>query len=336
MAVQECRACFSVVELPTLTTVQMAGRAAIELEVFDIIAEEGPDLPATKIVSCIRRKSNRKADPEADREAAKNLDRILALLSAYGFLISTSPTRSRGRTYSLPKMSHYPPGNTKDTSMVAHLFSIFGRGPSEIDRVDVLKEAVLKHNIQKHSSKTPGEFQDSNSTHKAMEDFTKLLLDGMFDANKGFKDVKELMAVAGGNKTVRQCNLIKIQGVKHIKDKEDMFQSLPKAETILLKSVFPHWDDAKCKEWLKIFSSALVDNGKIIILEFIVPEKIENTPEARMVTSLDVRGLTDFETKERTLDEYKALAESAGFLLDPKKVFHKAHGFHVMEFKKSG
>ncbi|GLU15528.1 hypothetical protein SLE2022_320080 [Rubroshorea leprosula] len=312
-AVQERLACFSVVELPTLPTVLMAVRAAIELKVFDTIAAKGSEaqLPATEIFKGIH-----KSNPNVD---AEKLDRILALLSAYGFLINTSSKRYQDgarcdRTYKLSKMSRCLLRNTiKNTPMAAHLFSIFGPGSSEIN--GVLKNAVLKDDFQftKAKAMTPGKFKDTNSTQifdKPMEYFTNLLLDGVFNAYEGFKDVKELMAVAGGNGTVlkyirtRYPNIIhainfdhprvidsapKIDGVEH--KKGNMFQSLPMAKTILLKFVLHNHDDEDCKKLLKNCFHALPDNGKIIILEFIVPERIENTTEARMVTSLDVQSV---------------------------------------------
>ncbi|GLU15515.1 hypothetical protein SLE2022_320020 [Rubroshorea leprosula] len=350
-AVHESLACFSVVELPTLTTVLMAVRAAIELKVFDTIAPEGSEaqLSATQISERIN-KSNPKV-------AAEKLDRILALLSAYGFLINTALKRSRDgarcdRTYSLSKMSLCLRRKTiEDTPMAAHLFSIFGRGSSEI--YDVLKDDFQ---FTKAKAMITGKFKDPDSTKKfneAMENFTKLLLDGVFNEYKGFKDAKGLMAVAGGNGTVlkhiksRYPNAIdfdhrrlidsapEIKGVK--REKGDVFQSLQGAETILLKSVLHNHNDEDCKKLLKNCFHALPVNGKIIILGFIVPATIENTPEARMVTSLDVQGLTDFGTKERTLAEYEALAKSAGFPRPEKDPVRTVHWFYVMEFfKKSG
>ncbi|GLT59153.1 hypothetical protein SLA2020_319890 [Shorea laevis] len=353
MVVHEGEACFSVMELPNIASMLMAVRAAIELKVFDIIADAGPEaqLSASEIVSYI---------PTSNPKAAEKLDRILGLLSAYDFLINTSLRQShdgagRERTYSLSKMSRYLLRNTKGTSMAANLLLMSGR--ESFESYDELKNAVLKDDFQfftKAHAMAPYEVLDPNSIQifdEAMGNFTKLLLDGVLNVYKGFKDVNELMDVGGGNGAALQYILTlypnirginfdrphvidsapKIPGVEHAAG--DMFQSLPKAESIMLKSILHNWDDDKCKKLLKNCLDALPNNGKIIILEFIVPEMIENTTESRMATSSDVQMLTVFGTKERTLAEYEGLAKSAGFL-GPND-FPTAHGFHVMEFFKT-
>ena len=74
---------FSVWHLSNSISIQMAIRAAIELDIFNIIAKSGPEahLTSKEIVSEIPT-----TNPNV---AAKNLDRILKLLS-FNSLLSTS------------------------------------------------------------------------------------------------------------------------------------------------------------------------------------------------------------------------------------------------------
>ncbi|GKV40246.1 hypothetical protein SLEP1_g47914 [Rubroshorea leprosula] len=102
-------------EFPTMASVLMVVRTAIELKVFDIIADAGPgaQLSATETVSYI---------PTSNPKAAERLNRMLRLLSASGFLINTSSRQShdgtsRERTYSHSKMSHYLLRNTEGFSI---------------------------------------------------------------------------------------------------------------------------------------------------------------------------------------------------------------------------
>lgn len=229
--VHEGLACFSVLELPTMTTVLMAVRAAIELKVFDIIADAGPEaqLSATEIVSYI---------PTSNPKAAEKLDRILGLLSAHDFLINTSLRQShdgagRERTYSLSKMSHYLLRNTKGTSMAANVLLTTGRDSFEIS--GVLKNAVLKEDFQfitKAHGSTPYELLDPNLNQifdEAMGNLTKLLLDGVFNVYEGFKDVNELMDVAGGNGTALQYILTLYPNIRGINfDRPQVIESAPK------------------------------------------------------------------------------------------------------------
>ncbi|GLU14047.1 hypothetical protein SLE2022_306390 [Rubroshorea leprosula] len=357
MAIHEGQICFSLMEFPTMASMLMVVRTAIELRVFDIIADAGPEaqLSATEIVSYI---------PTCNPKAAERLDRMLGLLSASGFLINTSPRQSHDgtrseRTYSLSKMSHYLLRNSEGFSIAAAMLFVTSR--EIFESFYVLKDAVLEEGFQDYFTKahamTLYEYTArypnfAQIFDEAMASFSKsLVLDGLFNVYEGLKDVTELMDVGGGygttlqhiltlNPNIRGINFDlpqvidsapKIPGVEHVAG--DMFQSLPKAESIVMKTILHNWDDDKCKMLLKNCWDALPNNGKLIILEFIVPEMIENTPESQLTMSVDIQMLTLFGTKERTLLEYEGLAKSAGFL-GPND-FPTMHGYHILEFFKT-
>ncbi|KAF6167334.1 hypothetical protein GIB67_043195 [Kingdonia uniflora] len=67
----------------------------------------------------------------------------------------------------------------------------------------------------------------------------------------------------------------------------DMFVSVPKADTILMKSVIHNWSDERSLKCLKNCYAALPEDGKVIIVEAIAPEFPETNSVANSVFHID-------------------------------------------------
>lgn len=92
----------------------------------------------------------------------------------------------------------------------------------------------------------------------------------------------------------------------------DFFQSVPAgADAYLMKHIIHDWDDERSIKILQNIRSAMNENGKILIVEMVVPEG--NAPHPSKI--LDLQMLIGTGGKERTEKEYRELLETAGLRL---------------------
>lgn len=92
----------------------------------------------------------------------------------------------------------------------------------------------------------------------------------------------------------------------------DFFDSVPSgADAYIMKHIIHDWDDDKSIKILKNIHSAMNENGRVLIVEMVVPAG--NVPSPSKV--MDVQMLVATGGQERTEAEYKHLLESAGFNL---------------------
>ncbi|KAL9317997.1 hypothetical protein ACSQ67_014514 [Phaseolus vulgaris] len=95
----------------------------------------------------------------------------------------------------------------------------------------------------------------------------------------------------------------------------DMFKSIPQADAILLKWVLHDWDDENCVKILKNCRETISskgNRGKVIVIETVINEKLDNKDVTQTKLSLDMTMLA-INGKERTEEEWKTLFTEAGF-----------------------
>ncbi|XP_041027855.1 (S)-scoulerine 9-O-methyltransferase-like [Juglans microcarpa x Juglans regia] len=363
MEVQEDGDHFISSQLGGLASTQMALRAAIELKVFSIIADAGPDahLSAAEIISKIPTK-----DPSS---AAWTLERVLSVLGANSILsISRKPLGNNGEhgrhewTYGLTKKSRclVSSSSAEELANFTTSFILFATEREILESQYMIKDAVLDPGSSPFYKAYGVNFYDYMGEKprlrqlfdEFMEVSAKLQFEGVFKLYGGFKDLKELMDVGGGIGTtlakitstyphVRGLNFDlphviaaapKLPGVKHVAG--DMFKSIPNAETILLKWILHNWDDEHCKKLLRNCWEALPRDGKVIIVEMAISEELENNLEAKDVLMEDFFMMLLMNGgKERTLVEFKDLGKAVGFT--KMEIFPIPHwSVHVIEFHK--
>ncbi|GAB4844713.1 hypothetical protein Ancab_040095 [Ancistrocladus abbreviatus] len=185
----------------------------------------------------------------------------------------------------------------------------------------------------------------------AMKNFSTLVMKKIMQSYKGFDNINQLVDVGGGigdtlKTIISQYPHIKginydlphvIQqaipspGVEHIGG--NMFHSVPSGEVIWIKWVLHTWDDDRCIKLLKNCYKALPENGKMIVIDIVVPEEPETTSYAKYAFRSDVAMMTfNSAGKERTLKEFQSLANAAGFTT--VKFACRALFSFVMEFYK--
>ncbi|GAB4861514.1 Cathecol O-methyltransferase 1 [Ancistrocladus abbreviatus] len=221
-----------------------------------------------------------------------------------------------------------------------------------------LKDAVLEGGIPFNKAHGAHLFEypslDSRFNqvfNSAMFNHTTVIMKRIVESYKGFENVKQLVDVGGGlghslNIILSKYPNIKginfdlphvVQnasprfGVEHISG--DMFESVPSGDTIFLKWILHDWSDDRCIKLLKNCYSALPNNGKLIVVEVVVPEELAMNTGTKAISLIDLIMMTQTPRgKERTQKEFQIMANAAGFTCI--KFVCKACNFWVMEIFK--
>nr|AFX98069.1 caffeic acid O-methyltransferase [Cunninghamia lanceolata]QBC40976.1 caffeic acid O-methyltransferase [Cunninghamia lanceolata] len=341
-------------ELGTFSCLPMAIKAAIELDVLQIIANAGHGIQVspTQIVSQIPNVTN--------PDAAITLDRILRVLASHSLLSCSVTTDKNGkpeRLYGLTPLCKYLVQN-KDGLSLAPL-SLMNQDKVFIDTWFYLKDAVLEgsqpftkaHGV--NAFEYPAKDQRFNRVfNKAMSEHSTLVMGRVLETYQGFKDLEELVDVGGGigstlNLIVSKYPHIKgvnfdmphvvadapeFPGVTHVGG--DMFDSVPSGKAIFMKWILHDWSDDHCIKLLKNCHKALPEKGKVIAVDSILPVAAETSAYARQAFHVDLCMLAyNPGGKERTEEEFKDLAKATGFAGGVKPICC-VNGVWVIEFHK--
>lgn len=94
----------------------------------------------------------------------------------------------------------------------------------------------------------------------------------------------------------------------------DFFESVPGgADCYLLKRVLHDWDDDRAAAILRRCRQAMSADGRLLVVEQVMPVRIAACAAHQEVTRLDLHMLLMLGGRERTESEYRRLLESAGF-----------------------
>lgn len=110
----------------------------------------------------------------------------------------------------------------------------------------------------------------------------------------------------------------------------DFFTSVPDgADLYLLKSVLHDWDDDRCATILRNCRAAMNDTARLVVVEFVLPERITEDPALLPAVLLDLIMLAYAGGRERTEMEFARLLEQAGLRLE--LVSRLEAGPHVLQ-----
>ncbi len=110
----------------------------------------------------------------------------------------------------------------------------------------------------------------------------------------------------------------------------NFFESVPAgADVYTMKHIIHDWDDEQSIKILRNIHSVMNEDGKVLIIEMVVPEGNEPSPSKMM----DVQMLIATGGKERTEAEYRKLLESSGFNLT--RIIPTRSPFSIVEAVKS-
>jgi hypothetical protein len=149
-----------------------------------------------------------------------------------------------------------------------------------------------------------------------------------------------LAAVLGANPTARGLlfdlphviatagDVIAAQGLSERCDlvSGNFFEAVPEgADLHLLKQIIHDWDDAHATRLLQSCHRALAPNGKLLLVEMVIPPDNQPSPSQAM----DLNMLVVVGGRERTEHEYRNLLQGASFRLD--RVIPTHSPFSVIE-----
>jgi SAM-dependent methyltransferase len=106
----------------------------------------------------------------------------------------------------------------------------------------------------------------------------------------------------------------------------DFFEAVPEgADLHLLKQIIHDWDDDQATRLLQRCHRGLVPNGKLLLVEMVIPPDNQPSPAQAM----DLNMLVVAGGRERTEDEYRQLLQAAGFRLE--RIIPTHSPFNVIE-----
>ncbi|KAF3664860.1 Caffeic acid 3-O-methyltransferase [Capsicum annuum] len=337
--------------LPCGLVLNMVLKAAIELDLFELIAKSSAQqLSSYEIASQI---------PTKNPNAPLVLERVLRFLASQSFLTCNIIKDDDGNnhiSYKLTPLSQrFIPD--KDGSSITP-FLLLTMDPVGVNSWFHFKDAIVEGEIPfnkahgMHAFEYHGKDSRFNGVfNKAMQNLTCIEMKRILECYNGFQGAKEVIDVGGGlgmslpsiiskYPNIKGINfdlpyVIKdaptYEGVEHIGG--DMFKSVPQGEVIILKEVLHNWDDEYCVKILKNCWRALPKDGKVVLIEHIQPEYPETDLLSKETFSMDMLMMTMFDGgKERTKQQFEALAKQAGFTA--LKIMARAYYSWVMELYK--
>ncbi|PHU16329.1 Caffeic acid 3-O-methyltransferase [Capsicum chinense] len=338
--------------LPCGLVLNMVLKAAIELDLFELIAKSSAQqLSSYEIASQI---------PTKNPNAPLVLERVLRFLASQSFLTCNIIKDDDGNnhpSYSLTPLSQRLIPD-KDGSSITP-FLLLTMDPVGVNSWFHFKDAIVEGEIPfnkahgMHAFEYHGKDSRFNGVfNKAMQNLTCIEMKRILECYNGFQGVKEIIDVGGGHgmslasiiskyPNIKGINfdlpyVIKdaptYEGIEHVGG--DMFRSIPQGEVIILKAVLHNWDDEYCVKVLKNCWEALPKDGKVVVIEQIQAEYPEMNLLCKHSFSMDIAMMTMVGGgKERTKQQFEALAKQAGFTTALKTVARAYYSWVVELYK---
>ncbi|KAJ9167141.1 hypothetical protein P3X46_021812 [Hevea brasiliensis] len=330
---EEEEACLNAMLFCSSHIFPMVFRAAIELDLFAIIAKAGPGayLSASEIACHL---------PTHNPEAPSMLDRMLRLFASHSLLSHSLRPLQDGRVerlYGLTAACKFFLPNSEEQGTLAPL-SALSHHRIAVDVWLHMKDAILEGGsmFKKVHGMSIFEYMNQDPAfnkifNEAMAGVSTIIMNAILDIYKGFEGVTSLVDVGGGNGRVLNMIISKYPfikavnfdlphvvqtappypGIQHVGG--NMLTSVPQGDAIMIKDTCHNWSDENVIKVLKNIYQALPNKGKLIIMNAILPEAPETSKASQYVSRLDNTMLMQPAGKERTTKEFEALTMAAGF-----------------------
>ncbi|EPS67212.1 hypothetical protein M569_07558 [Genlisea aurea] len=339
-------------QLASASVLPMVLKSAIELNLLELIKTSG----AGSFVSPAELAAQL---PASNADAPVVIDRILRLLACYDVLSCRVETLADGgieRRYGLGPVCKFLTKNEDGVSMAPLV--LMNQDKVLMESWYHLKDAVLEGGIPFNRAYGMSAFEYygrdtrfSKIFNAGMSNHSTLIMKKLLKTYRGFDHVSTVVDVGGGVGSTLSMIVSKYPhirginfdlphviedappypGVEHVGG--DMFKSVPRGDAIFMKWIFHDWSDEDCKKILKHCYEALPGNGKVILVECILPNAPDNSSATQNVVHVDIIMLGhNIGGKERTEEEFRALGLASGFNNFKKASY--AHNSCVMELTK--
>jgi predicted O-methyltransferase YrrM len=96
-----------------------------------------------------------------------------------------------------------------------------------------------------------------------------------------------------------------------------MFEAVPAGgDAYVLKWILHDWDDAACVTILGNIRAAIVPEGRLLVVDRVLPERATASAALRAAMMADLLMLVHLTGRERTEREFRALFDASGFGLE--------------------
>jgi len=145
------------------------------------------------------------------------------------------------------------------------------------------------------------------------------LLGIVFDSSSGSAEASDHLRTRG---VLERCEVIA----------GDFFRSVPGGgDAYILKSIIHDWDDERSATILKNCRDAISAAGKLLLIERVMPARIDASGGHQRWTMLDMHMLVMLGGRERTEEEFRSIFAAANFELTRTILLPGATGFSVIE-----
>ncbi|KAM3317858.1 hypothetical protein ACQJBY_035517 [Aegilops geniculata] len=325
--------CMFALQLGSSSILPMTLKNAIELGLLDtLVAADGKLLSPAEVAA--------KLSSTANPAAPDMVDRMLRLLASYKVVSCTLEEDKDGRLsrrYGAEPVCKFLTPNEEGVSMAP--LALMNQDKVLMESWYYLKDAVLDGGIPFNKAYGMSAFEYHGTDprfnrvfNEGMKNHSIIITKKLLELYKGFNGLGTLVDVGGGigatvgaitahYPTIKGINFDlshviseapPFPGVTHVGG--DMFQKIPSGDTILMKWILHDWSDEHCATLLKNCYDALPAQGKVMLVECILPVNPEATPEAQGGFHLDMIMLAHNPGgRERYEREFEALAKGAGF-----------------------
>lgn len=113
----------------------------------------------------------------------------------------------------------------------------------------------------------------------------------------------------------------------------NFFDSVPVGYDVhILKWILHDWNDASCRQLLAQCRAALPADGRLLVVELLLPDGAAADGRLRPAIQTDLFMLVNFaDSRERSLDEYERLLGDCGFALEQATALPSS--FSVLDFR---
>ncbi|XP_028787623.1 isoflavone 7-O-methyltransferase-like [Neltuma alba] len=307
-------------------------KCAIELEIPDIIHEHGQPISLSQLVSDLK-------VPPSKTTFLKGLMRLLAHNGLFTIIKNNNNEEESEVSYDLTSASRLLVNGTDHclSSMVQLTVS-----PALLDlyqnlgkwvrgEENTLRETSFGVGVYEFLAQNPEDLAVFQEAMASDSRFMKLV---MKDLESVFDGLNSIVDVGGGTGTTAKIiceafpklkrtvldlpevvsNLSGNSNVSFVGG--DMLKSIPRADAVLIKWVLHDWGDDDCLKILKNAKEAISGNGKggkVIIIDTVLNEKEEQHEVLETKLLLNIMLAAEFNSKERSEEEWKKLFLKAGF-----------------------